>query len=323
MNILITAAGGAATPALVSMLKERGRYNPFLADMNLTPLIESYDAISVQIPPGNSKDFIPDIVGIVKEHDIKAIIPGVDEELIPLTRYYSNSKNPLVISPAEDIIRLALDKYKLNWFLQKEGISVPYTWHLRDLEGIDENIIKKPLIAKPVWGRGSRGIYFSYSADEAKYLAKYLSLRQPETIFQELIKGTEYTVSMVCSKSGKVLGIVPKRIIVKRGITISAVTEKNDIIDSYCRQIQDALSATGPLNLQMILSDEEIPYVFEINPRISTTTILTMKAGFDEIDIAICDRLDEELPSLDWKEGVTLYRGWNNYFDNEHSKHEQ
>ena len=314
MNILITGAGGAATPMLISMLVEKGRYTPILADMNLTPLIKSYDAISVQIPPANSKDFIDTIAKIVDEYNIKAIIPGVDEELIPLAKYYSNCTDPVLVSPNEDIIKLTLDKYKLNKFLQENGIDVPNSWHLREFYKIDEKQTQKRLIAKPVFGRGSRGIYFSDSAGEAKYLAQYLSLRQPDTLFQEFIKGVEYTVSMVCSTSGKVLGIVPKRIIVKRGITISAITEKNHIIDSYCRKIQNILSATGPLNIQLIINEEGIPYVFEINPRISTTTILTMKAGFDEIDIAIRDRLGEELPSLDWKEGIVLQRAWNNYF---------
>ena len=323
MNILITGAGGAATPALVEVFKEKGRYNPILADMNITTRIKSYDAISVQIPPANSKDFVPAIVDIVCEYDIEAIVPGVDEELLPLTKYYSSSTTPFIVSPCEDIINLTLDKYKLNKFLQKKGVDVPETWHIRDFDKIDENSIAKSLIAKPIFGRGSRGVYFSDSAEEARYLAKYLSLKQPNTIFQERIRGVEYTVSMVCSKSGEVLGIVPKRVIDKRGITIDAVTEKNPTIDEYCRQIQDALSATGPMNIQLIMSEEGMPYIFEINPRVSTTTILTIIAGFDEIDVAIRDYFDEEIGSLEWADGVRLYRAWNNYFtaSNEKSIH--
>lgn len=321
MNILITGAGGAATPALVEVFKEKGRYNPILVDMNITTRIKSYDAISVQIPAANSKDFVPAIVDIVREYDIKAIVPGVDEELVSLAKYYSSSNTPYIVSPSEDIIKLTLDKYKLNKFLQKKGVIVPETWHIRDFDIIDENFIAKSLIAKPIFGRGSRGVYFSDSVEEARYLAKYLSLKQPNTIFQELIRGIEYTVSMVCSKSGEVLGIVPKRVVDKRGITIEAVTEKNPIIEAYCRQIQDALFATGPMNIQLMMSEEGIPYVFEINPRVSTTTILTIIAGFDEIDVAIRDHFDEEIGSLEWADGVRLYRAWNNYFTASNEKY--
>lgn len=321
MNILITGAGGAATPALVEVLKKKGRYNPILADMNITTLIKSYDAISVQIPAANSKDFVSAIVDIVRAYDIEAIVPGVDEELLPLTKYYSSSNSPFIVSPSEDIIKLTLDKYKLNKFLQKNGVSVPDTWRIRDFDKIDENSLAKSLIAKPIFGRGSRGVYFSDSAEEARYLAKYLTLKQPNTIFQELIRGVEYTVSMVCSKSGEVLGIVPKRVIDKRGVTIEAVTEKNPTIESYCKEMQDALSATGPMNIQLIMSEEGIPYVFEINPRVSTTTILTIVAGFDEIDVAIRDYFDEEIGSLEWADGVRLYRAWNNYFTTSNEKY--
>ena len=315
MNILITGAGGAATPALVEVLKEKGKYTPILADMNITPLIKSYGAIYVQIPPADSKDFVSAIIDIVREYNIEAIVPSVDEELLPLTKYYSGSNTPFIVSPCEDIINLTLDKYKLNKFLQKNGVSVPQTWHICDFDKIDEDSIAKPLIAKPIFGRGSRGVYLSDSAEEARYLEKYLSLKQPNTIFQERIVGAEYTISMVCSKSGEVLGIVPKRVIDKRGVTIEAVTEKNSTIESYCRQIQNALSATGPMNIQLIMSEKGIPYVFEINPRVSTTTILTIIAGFDEIDVAIRDYFDEYIESLEWEEGVRLYRAWNNYFN--------
>lgn len=320
MNILITGAGGAATPALIEVFKEKGKYNPILADMNITTRIKSYDAISVQIPPANSKDFVPAIVDIVRKYNIDAIVPGVDEELLPLTKYYFGSNTPFIVSPSEDIIKLTLDKYNLNKFLQRKGINVPETWHIRDFDKIDENFIAKSLIAKPIFGRGSRGVYFSDSVEESRYLAKYLSLKQPNTIFQELIRGVEYTVSMLCSKSGEVLGIVPKRVIDKRGITIEAVTEKNPTIEAYCRQIQDALSATGPMNIQLIMSEEGIPYVFEINPRVSTTTILTIIAGFDEIDVAIRDHFDEEMGSLEWTDGVRLYRAWDNNFTTSNGK---
>lgn len=315
MNILITGAGGAATSALIKILKEKGRYVPILGDMNITPIIRQYDAVSLQIPPASSKDFIPAIVDIVHKYDIKVIIPGVDEELIPLAKHYAGSYDPYIVSPCEDIIDLTLNKYKLNKFLEKNGISVPATCRVHDFDKMNEDFMAMPLIAKPVYGRGSRGLYFSDSIEEAQYLAKYLSLRQPDSIFQEMIRGVEYTVSMVCSESGDVLGVVPKKIIIKRGITIAAVTEKNPIIESYCKRIQSVLSATGPLNVQLILGNNGIPYVFEINPRISTTTIQTIKAGFDEIDIMIRDHFNEKIVLSEWREGVWIYRAWKNYFD--------
>jgi carbamoyl-phosphate synthase large subunit len=120
-------------------------------------------------------------------------------------------------------------------------------------------------------------------------------------------------VSVVVNQHGDVRAVVPKRVICKKGVTRIAVTEHVDAIDRVCRQVQDKLRANGPFNVQCILRDG-VPYIFEINPRFSTTCALTIKAGVDEVGGLIDELLGLEHEWTDFRDGVTLVRRTENVF---------
>ena len=70
----------------------------------------------------------------------------------------------------------------------------------------------------------------------------------------------------------------------------------------------------GTFNVQLKMVDG-IPKIFEINPRLSTTSILTTWAGINEIDLMV-QYWDEDYAPMfqDWKEGVHMYRSWESVF---------
>jgi len=128
---------------------------------------------------------------------------------------------------------------------------------------------------------------------------------------QQYIDGTEYTISVVIWKDGDVQAVVPKEIISKQGITRLAVTRKNPEIDALCRKIQDNLHADGPMNVQLRLDNSTgIPYVFEINPRYSTTVTLTDRAGVEEVYglLRQASYGGQDYSFGNWEEGVVLIR---------------
>jgi carbamoyl-phosphate synthase large subunit len=118
-------------------------------------------------------------------------------------------------------------------------------------------------------------------------------------------------VSVVVWRDGEVQAVVPKEIIVKKGITHLAVSRRNAKIDTLCRTIQHRLRADGPFNVQLRLDEktgEALP--FEINPRFSTTISLTIASGIDELEGLIIQALGgrEKYTFGEWKEGVVLLR---------------
>ena len=54
--------------------------------------------------------------------------------------------------------------------------------------------------------------------------------------------------------------------------------------------------------------------MFEINPRFSTTLVLSIEAGIDEVDLLVNNYSIQNPKQYYAKEGVYLYRNWNNNF---------
>src|SRR5690606_2807602 len=81
MNILFTCAG--RRNYLINYFKEalKGEGRTFATDMQLTaPALVDADT-AIQVPAIYSSEYIPALVGIVKENDIKAVISLNDLEL--------------------------------------------------------------------------------------------------------------------------------------------------------------------------------------------------------------------------------------------------
>lgn len=300
-TVFLTGAGGAAIPGLIKHLKKNG-YRVIAGDMDKLAVGLYLADKGFILPKGQSPEYLPTIRKICETEDVAAIVPLVDEEL--LTAIHLEEKNIPVILPRKDFIDTCLDKYKLMKKLAEHGIQVPKTKLASD--GVDG--LAFPTIAKPRVGRGSRGVQVLSSKED---FDRYMEVvKSPDTILiQEFIKGKEFTVSSIVWRDGNVLGVVPKEIIQKRGITRSAVTRKNASIDHICKTVQKCLKADGPFNVQLILDDKGEPFIFEINPRFSTSISLTMASGIDELttilELAITGK---KLASLEWEEGIVLLR---------------
>ncbi len=303
-TVLLTGAGGAALPALIDGLRAKGyRVVAVDADPNAAGLYLADRGY--RIPFAADPAFSDALRAICRAERVAALVPLVDEELLPVAQLAEEERIAL-IAPQKPFTALCLDKYALMQRLAGAGVPVPPTRLLR--EGWAD--MSFPLILKPRTGRGSRGVRVVATPDE---LTAYLASARPApdaTLIQRHITGTEYTVSVVVWRDGTVRAVVPKEVIDKRGITRLAVTRRHDAIDRLCRTIQERLRADGPFNVQLRLDADGTPLPFEINPRFSTTVTLTQAAGVDElgslVDLALGRAVAAE--SWNWREGVTLVR---------------
>ncbi len=301
-TIFLTGAGGAAIPGLIKHLKRKG-YQVIAGDIDDLAVGLYLADKGCILPKGQSPEFLPTMKKICENENVDAVIPLVDEEL--LASIELEKENIPVLLPRKKFISLCLDKYKLMKELAAHHISVPKT----KLASEGFSGLMFPIIAKPRVGRGSRGVQILTSEDEFNRYIDRVSL--PSSILlQEYIDGKEFTVSTVVWRDGHIQGIVPKEIIQKRGITQTAISRRNSNIEEICSDVQRKLRADGPFNVQLMLNDKGEPFIFEINPRFSTSISLTMASGMDELN----DILDQALtgkvktdPTL-WKEGVVLLR---------------
>ncbi|MCK9361068.1 ATP-grasp domain-containing protein [Patescibacteria group bacterium] len=305
LNVLITCAGGSASLYYAKYLKKQ--YGIFLADASDKTIARFQGFPFARIPFGNDKRFPSTLHRLVKRWKIDVILPGADEELVPVSQYRAKHPNVTAIIPREDFIKLCLNKTRLMKVLDREGIShlLPYT---------KASNVRYPAIVKPVYGRGSKGVH---RVERASALRGYLELygkRFSDVLVQPHIEGVEWTVSVIVNDRNRLIGIVPKRVIDKRGITRVAVTERNRVIEELCKKIVERFKPAGPFNVQLKLF-KGVPYVFEINPRLSTSSVLTDVAFGNELDLFVKTRGQEKIARIPtMKSGVYLYRYEENVF---------
>lgn len=308
-TLLITAAGGAGPIAIMKSLKDK--YRIVATDMNKYAA-GIYIADKGYVSPAvNSTTYRSFMEKLFNGEQIDFIVPSIDEELIEVSNL-AKIHNIKVVLPNVNFIKFCLDKLVLMKRLHEEKISCPETELLSDLIEKDINF---PCVVKPRVGRGSRGFAILSNSKELEGYLINCSYNKQELLIQEFIEGREFTVSVLVSKNGKILSVIPKEIIKKEGITHIAVTRKNKDIENLAVRIQETFLTNGPYNIQLIISKKtDLATIFEINPRLSTTVALDIAAGVNAVDLIISDHLGISVKKQQFKEDLLMTRYFEGYY---------
>lgn len=318
-NILISGIGGGGAVNIVKNLKGNPNYNIIAIDANKYAVGLYLFENSYIVPYIGDSGYKSYLLEIIKKHDIDIYIPLIDEEIEIAYEIKEEYDNFQILAPNLDFCKKMLNKWEMYKIFKEKELPIPKTYLLNDKDQIEFDTKK---IIKPIYGRGSRGIEIISSYKELEAYLTLSKYSEKELLIQDLIEGTEYTTSAVVDKDGEVLSVIPKRIIKKDGITHIAVTEKNEVIEYVCKKIQEKLQANGPFNVQLIIKDGK-PYIFEINPRFSTSVTLTMESGINEVDILIKDLMNYPYTVSDFESGVIMSRYYDQIYFTEEDIYEK
>ena len=318
LKILITGAGGPAVPFMIRQLKSYRSCFIVATDMEKNSSGFFLADKSYIVPPGNCDAFQDAIKKIILKNSIQVVISVVDEELQKFS-ILSKDLKFICIQPKISFIKNCLDKYKFSKLLNKLKLEDLNTKTL-SFFSIKKNIsyIKFPIIVKPRFGRGSRDIHLIKSIVEFNKIFNKININYDQWIVQDYIEGDEYTVSVVAD-SNTDFAVIPKLIILKEGITKIAITKKHKQIHNICSKIVKKTNPNGPFNLQCRISSKNNKiYIFEINPRFSTSTSLTIASGLDEINLLIDSKLGikTNISKIKWQDNVKMIRNYTDYFSN-------
>ena len=285
MTIIFTCSG--RRNYLITYFKE------ILGDNGKTVALDSlYSAPSLQIadvgivvPKITSKDYIPTLKNIIKEHKADAIIPLNDLEL-PLISKHKSSLEALgvkVFLSDEIMVNIILDKWKTYNFLKSFNINTPKTFlDIEDaISSIDAKEINFPLIVKPRWGSASIGIHTANNKEELNSVLQFLTLKQNtvvltslnetnETkffIIQELIQGDEYGMDILNDLDGNFVNVfVRKKLAMRAGETDKAITVANKEFKSIANKLAEATRHIGILDCDFFISKNKV-IIIEMNSR--------------------------------------------------------
>jgi carbamoyl-phosphate synthase large subunit len=116
-------------------------------------------------------------------------------------------------------------------------------------------------------------------------------------VIQEFLReeDQEYTCCVFKTPDmGEPYSIALKRKLLN-GTTISAEVVFDDLLSGLCEEISCRFPMEGSLNVQ-VRKKNDIPYVFEINPRYSSTSYIRAICGFNDVEMGIQFILGRQIP---------------------------
>jgi carbamoyl-phosphate synthase large subunit len=228
------------------------------------------------VPLTTDRRYIPIIESICDVEDVSLVIPTIDDELPIFGKAKSRfeSVGVRVAISKEETGLICNDKYQTYLYCLKNDIKIPETVLAADFETRRKHF---PAIVKPRFGRGSVNVYQVQTEEQLRIFANYV----PDSIVQDFVEGTEFTVDVLSNFSGKVISAVPReRLVIRAGVTDKGITRKIPAVMDFAVDIAERLQIVGASNIQCKYDGQRVTLI-EVNPRFSGGIPLTLAAGAD------------------------------------------
>lgn len=292
INILISGSGSIYGVAIIqALLKSDLPLKLVACDISARTLGLYLAHRAYIVPPAaQAERYLSKLMTIITKENIHAIFVASSHELA----FYSHNKLTIenktgvkVFTNLPHTMEICNDKWLTVNFLKEQGFYYPATIRYPEDQDNIEGFIKKvqfPIVIKPRRGAGSQGVYVVNQYEDLQPLLE----NQQDIILQQYLPDDcgEYTTGICVGSSGKILsGITLKRYL-QEGMTMSADADEFTEITEYCQAVARDLKPYGPCNFQLRLVNGN-PYIFEINPRFSSSTGMRCLLGVNEAEILI------------------------------------
>jgi carbamoyl-phosphate synthase large subunit len=237
------------------------------------------------VPKATDDTYIDIISELIKQQKIDIVIPSSEHEIAVLQKNIHKIHAEIIMCDAPTF-EICNDKFTTINFLKTHSLPFPET-HL-----IEEKVAPMiPCIIKDRTGSGSKAVMFIPDID----LYNYYSKINKTSIWQEYLSGddSEYTCGVFRSKSGVLRTIIFKRKL-SGGFTNKGEVIHDPKINDLLISVANKLNLCGCINVQL-RKIGDVPMIFEINPRFSSTVVFRHLLGFQDLIWSIRDKLHIEL----------------------------
>jgi len=302
-NILVSGAAGDIGIAIGRILLEENISGVYGCDISMGHAGECVFNSCFQVPRADNVDYFNTLKKLFSEYNIELFIPSSEAEIKALLDFGLIEQClfgvPVLIADKETVL-IALDKLSTASYLKNNNINAPWTLATEDAAPKE-----LPCIFKPRSGQGSKGLEIVDSTLRVTELNGTSGY-----IWQELLlpNDQEYTCGIYRDTQGDCRSILMKRTLVG-GFTGKGEVIENKVISLYIESVASALDVKGAVNFQLRLTNSG-PFLFEINPRFSSTVMFRHKLGFTDLIWAIEEKLGLPISSyIAPQYGIKFYRG--------------
>ena len=283
---MVTAVGGDIGGNIINILSEQKdiKYNIIGTDINATIFNSNKLNSFYQVDKVNTFNYRKKILEILKIHNIHIIVPVSELEILWFNLNRDLFKKYKLIINNTNIITYFLNKLETSKKLKNINIKTPSTYILSQYN----NQINFPIIIKSITSTISKNIYKIHSEVELNYIKSILD--QNNYIVQEYIGTIEDEYTTTVYQSNNILKTISFKRKLTGGMTSFANIVNEDVLNSNAINIAKAFNLNGSINIQSRKSGKDF-YVFEINPRFSSTIYIRDYFGFQDLIWSIKDIL--------------------------------
>lgn len=289
-NILVSGASGIIGYGILRSLRYEGGGDLRLIGTTIYPdsAAEGFCDIFEQAVPTNDNAYIDWLLRIINKHQIDLIIPGIEADMYKWVEHIPEIEKSgvKILLNNKELISLCNDKWEFYETLKKH--NSPYTIKT-SLENNFEKLTNNfglPFILKPLCGSGSKGIV---KVNNKETFLEHKNNIGAVLMAQQLVghENEEYTVSAFCDGEGGFFAFMSlKRKLSKDGFTEKAEVVNIDNIREVLLDLCKLFKPLGPTNFQFRKQDGVLK-LLEINPRISSSTSIRTKFGYNESLMAV------------------------------------
>lgn len=243
---------------------------------SLSPALELCDKAFI-VKPVVHRDYLKELLEIVKTESIKLLVPTVDHDLklLAVNREKFEKLGCFVLISDPEVIDICQDKRQTFRFLSKAGFNTPRTWTSQS--ALRKKDLRYPCFLKPWDGYASRGSAVVRNRMELLFYIKTV----PNCIVQEYIIGPEFTCDVFVAFEGQVRCVVPrKRLEVRSGeVSKAKIVKDPKIMETAAKAIEALGAGPGVITVQLIKNGRGKINIIEINPRFGGGVPLSINAG--------------------------------------------
>jgi carbamoyl-phosphate synthase large subunit len=286
MNVFITGVGGDLAQNVISCLRKIENVKRIVGSD-----ISSYNSGAlfvdhfVLISKPDEQNYLSLLLKFFNEYEIDFFIPLNQREI----EFFSNL-DQLVFNRLFEkvkfvglnryIVQTFLDKLETSKWLKQSGFTTPNLYRAQEISDVIF-----PVIVKPRFGSGSKGVHKTNNMEQVE--AAILLTKGP--IVQQFVDGddSEFTVGIFSNRiDTKVISF--RRLIAGSGATSWARHEVHESIVMMGLTLANKLNLHGSINVQLRIKDRNL-YIFEINPRFSSTVLMRSELGFNDVAWSLGD----------------------------------
>lgn len=267
--VLVTGVGGPAGRAAAEWFARRG-HAVVGADMRE---VESPARTFRRLPPATHQDFAASLLALAAEHRGALVVPTVTEELPIVARLRPEilARGCALSMGTPAGVEIAGDKLRTADALALRRVSAPLTFAADTPRARLLETLGLPLLAKPRFGRGGRGVRVLRSVEDV------MGLSGDGLVFQEFVPGEEFDVNLFMERSGEVAaGVVLRKTALRDGETGNAAAveraEHAAVRDEAIRAVR-AMGLAGPLDVDVRLRRDGSPAILEVNARLGANAL--------------------------------------------------